>query len=191
MGCSDPATDATKGQCVADADLGQTTTSPLNPDTDDGTKLDNAEDANGNGVVDSDETNPNDPSDDVGCTVDADCGSASSGRICENEACIDGCRWQGGNGCPPDMTCTSTTDAPGQCEPEQTTEPPPTPQTDAGAPPPQPDAGVTAQPDLGYFGGGGCSCTIGRTGASQNGFIAFAILLGIGFAVRRFRRKYK
>lgn len=51
----------------------------------------------------------------VGCLLDADCGSAASGKICEAKTCIDGCRATGGNGCANDKVCTSTNVNPGTC----------------------------------------------------------------------------
>lgn len=62
--CANPATDAAKATCVADADPA-TTTSPINKDTDGGTVSDGVEDFNKNGRIDAGETNPNDPADDV------------------------------------------------------------------------------------------------------------------------------
>ncbi|MFO0547414.1 MAG: MopE-related protein [Polyangiaceae bacterium] len=56
--CSDPDTDASAGNCIADGDSGATTTSPVDPDTDDGTVIDGDEDANHNGVLDQGETDP-------------------------------------------------------------------------------------------------------------------------------------
>ncbi len=69
--CSDPDTDTSKGNCVPDGDNGATVTSPLDPDTDHGGVSDGSEDVNGNGVVDSGELDPNDPSDDKN-VMDAD-----------------------------------------------------------------------------------------------------------------------
>ncbi len=57
-GCDDPATNAKLGHCIADADLGKTMTSPLDPDTDHGGVKDGSEDFNRNGVVDADEGDP-------------------------------------------------------------------------------------------------------------------------------------
>lgn len=62
--CSNPATDAAAMQCTADGDAGDTTTNPLDPDTDDGGVNDGDEDADHDGVVDSNERDPNDASDD-------------------------------------------------------------------------------------------------------------------------------
>lgn len=56
--CSDPATNAALGHCIADKDSGATLTSPLDPDTDHGGVNDGSEDFNRNGVVDAGETDP-------------------------------------------------------------------------------------------------------------------------------------
>jgi len=58
LDCSSAATDARQGHCRADADGGETTTSPVNPDTDGGGVRDGSEDVNLNGAVDAGETNP-------------------------------------------------------------------------------------------------------------------------------------
>lgn len=62
--CSNPGTNALAKNCIPDADPA-TKTNPLDKDTDKGTKLDGAEDANRNGRVDAGETDPNNPADDV------------------------------------------------------------------------------------------------------------------------------
>ena len=51
------------------------------------------------------------------CTKDADCGGASSGKVCDADTlkCGPGCR-EGGNGCPSGKVCTSTTTTVGVCE---------------------------------------------------------------------------
>jgi uncharacterized repeat protein (TIGR01451 family) len=56
-----------------------------------------------------------------GCTTDADCGGPKSGKVCDSAdtlKCIDGCRGQGGNGCPDTpaiLTCTSKDSSIGKC----------------------------------------------------------------------------
>ncbi|MDC0743416.1 MopE-related protein [Polyangium mundeleinium] len=62
--CSNPATDASKGNCVPDGDNGATTTSPVNADTDGGGVSDGDEDTDKDGVIDPNERDPNDPQDD-------------------------------------------------------------------------------------------------------------------------------
>jgi uncharacterized repeat protein (TIGR01451 family) len=64
LGCSNEDTDPKSKNCRADADGGATKTNPLDPDTDDGGVRDGAEDGNLNGMIDSGEGDPNDPSDD-------------------------------------------------------------------------------------------------------------------------------
>jgi len=118
LGCTDSDTDVSAGNCVPDGDDGDTTTNPLDADTDGGGVEDGVEDANGNGVVDTGETDPNDASDDVPptCTDDSDCGASDSGRVCNADGeCQDGCRGSGGNGCPTGESCTSTDTTIGEC----------------------------------------------------------------------------
>jgi MYXO-CTERM domain-containing protein len=52
-----------------------------------------------------------------GCQADVDCGGLVSGRICDATVhkCTVGCRGSGGNGCPVELTCTSSSATPGQC----------------------------------------------------------------------------
>jgi uncharacterized repeat protein (TIGR01451 family)/MYXO-CTERM domain-containing protein len=52
----------------------------------------------------------------VQCTKDADCGSTTSGQVCDaTGTCAPGCRGTGGNGCPSMETCTSTDNTIGTC----------------------------------------------------------------------------
>jgi uncharacterized repeat protein (TIGR01451 family) len=52
-----------------------------------------------------------------GCFSDKDCGGAQSGLVCDPKAevCVDGCRGEGGNGCPSGQTCSSKDSSVGQC----------------------------------------------------------------------------
>lgn len=55
-----------------------------------------------------------------GCETDPDCGTPTSGRVCDtvdSQTCIDGCRGTDGNGCPNGMECTSKDSSIGQCIP--------------------------------------------------------------------------
>ncbi len=74
---------------------------------------------NKNGLIDVGETDPNKAADDVkaGCTTDADCGDARSGRVCDTSAgaCIDGCH-SPGNGCGEGFACTSSDSKIGVCD---------------------------------------------------------------------------
>ena len=53
----------------------------------------------------------------VGCVADGDCGGPTSGKVCDASAqqCVDGCRGMGGNGCAPGVACTSTDGSIGAC----------------------------------------------------------------------------
>jgi uncharacterized repeat protein (TIGR01451 family) len=115
-GCTGPGTKPMSPTCIGDADGGKTTTSPLDADTDHGGLSDGVEDANHNGQIDAGETNPNDPTDDKPCVADSDCGSATSGKVCNEETrtCVDGCRGTG-NGCPDGKMCSSTDRTVGLC----------------------------------------------------------------------------
>jgi MYXO-CTERM domain-containing protein len=65
-GCDDAATDKADRHCVADADMGKTTTNPIVADTDGGGVSDGKEDKNQNGAIDADETDPKLACDDKG-----------------------------------------------------------------------------------------------------------------------------
>ena len=85
-GAISPGTDLSRGHCVEDEDP-TTTTDPTNPDTDGGGASDGDEDANGDGVIDGGETNPNDPTDDA----------RAPGSDCVVRFCFDeGSRARGG-----------------------------------------------------------------------------------------------
>jgi len=190
--CDRAATDKSKMTCVADADMGETRTSPINPDTDFGGKPDGAEDANGNGRIDGDEGDPNDPSDDklgLPCTTDTDCGRDDSGVVCaDSNVCEKGCRGSGGNGCPSGLTCSSTTMDVGTCGEAGPTMPdggmPSTPdggmepmagsggsggRDGAGA------GGADAGPAVGTLGGGGCDCRTAGGSSSTTWPIALSL----------------
>jgi len=52
-----------------------------------------------------------------GCFQDSDCGGANSGKVCDPQAeiCVDGCKGEGGNGCPDGKECTSKDSTIGTC----------------------------------------------------------------------------
>ncbi len=114
-----------------------------------------------------------------GCTTDSECGSTTSGRVCDTviQKCIDGCRGQGGNGCQVEKECTSKDTTIGKCV-VPTLE-------DAGT---GEDSGTGPWVDTGQSGDdGGCACsTPGTHGVGSAGF-ALA-LLGISSAIARRRR---
>jgi len=161
--CSNAATNADKNNCIPDADNGTTTTSPLDPDSDDGGVPDGIEDFNHNGTIDPGEGNPNDPADDTTCSTDAECGNATSGKVCDDKfnACVPGCRGTGGNGCPADQACSSTTIDIGTCGAEPT--------------------GIQIT--------GGCVCTTGTGNGSSDSPIGFGIAIAAACAVMARRQK--
>ena len=52
-----------------------------------------------------------------GCFNDSDCGGANSGVVCDPQAeiCVEGCKGEGGNGCPDGKECTSKDSTIGTC----------------------------------------------------------------------------
>ncbi|MDI1449560.1 DUF3344 domain-containing protein [Polyangium sp. 6x1] len=70
--CANPATNNAAQSCRPDADMGATTTDPLDADTDNGGVSDGDEDTNLNGKIDAGERDPNDPADDSNAPVDTD-----------------------------------------------------------------------------------------------------------------------
>jgi hypothetical protein len=95
-----------------------------------------------------------------GCDTDDDCGGPQSGRICESNVCTDGCRGSDGNGCPNGLECSSTSAAPGTCQPPPVTTPEPLTSADSGD-------------------DGSCGCELpGRTGSPS-----FPALLALGAAL--------
>ena len=120
QGCDNPDT-ADAGTCIPDADPG-TKTSPVNADTDGGGVIDGEEDKNHNGALDAGETDPTKGhgADDMGqvpCSQDSDCGGPNSGQICDATGqCAEGCRGEGGNGCPTGQECSSRDQTPGVCQ---------------------------------------------------------------------------
>lgn len=141
------------------------------------------------------------------CTTDADCGTAKSGRVCDDTSklCADGCRGTGGNGCPTGLTCSSTTAAIGQCESPLdggTDGPTSDADTDAGkdaasdaksdgAVADASDDGASAPPELedaGALEGGGCACE--AAGSSGRGTSAAGLVaVGLALAIARRRRR--
>lgn len=102
-----------------------------------------------------------------GCDTDDDCGGPNSGRICEADKCVDGCRGSGGNGCPTTEQCSSTTAEAGFCGP---------------VPPPP-----AAEPESGDDGS--CGCAVPGQSRSSGLFAALGALLGV--LVMRRRRSGK
>ena len=159
--CSDPATDGAKAQCVPDADMGMTKTSPVLIDTDFGGIADGKEDRSHGGTIDTGETNPKDPADDAECELDSDCGEADSGRICIEGACGPGCRGVDGNGCMMGERCTSVDGAAGMCAPFETT----------------------------LFGGGGCKCGVSPASGEDLPTVLLVLAALLGPSLRRRRSR--
>ncbi|MDI1448007.1 MYXO-CTERM sorting domain-containing protein [Polyangium sp. 6x1] len=182
--CSNPATDPAANICKADADNGATTTSPIDADTDNGGIPDGVEDANHNGTVDGGETDPNDPSDDVDkeCAVDADCGGPTSGMVCNgSNACVEGCRGVGGNGCPSGLECSSTDSTIGQCVN-------PTGTGGAGGEGGGGTGGTGGAADAGVTLAGGCAgCAVATDDDASRGMLAALGVALLAFGRRRRR----
>jgi uncharacterized repeat protein (TIGR01451 family) len=89
--CSNPATDPSKGVCIADADP-TTTTGVLNRDTDHGGVSDGDEDTNHDGKVDVGERDPNNGADDVPSLPDGgvDSGAGGSGAASSSSSSSSG-----------------------------------------------------------------------------------------------------
>jgi len=177
--CASPATDTSKGTCAPDADKGATKTSPVDADTDDGGLTDGAEDSNKNGRVDPGERDPNDATDDaLGCKIDAECGNATSGRVCLSGRCADGCRGADGNGCPSGFVCSSQTEAIGTCNP--------TANAGYGGADASADAAPAPEPNALEGGGFGCGVTPRKSsGVSPAVLAAVAAFASAGLRRRR------
>ena len=124
-GCPDgqPCTsmDAPIGQCaecLTDTDCGDATSGKV---CDDGTKkcTDGCRGSDGNGCPTDKHCTSKDATigQCVSCIQDSDCGGANSGKVCDEatHTCTDGCRGNGGNGCPDGQQCSSTTTTVGTC----------------------------------------------------------------------------
>jgi hypothetical protein len=143
------------------------------------------------------------------CAGDVECGNASSGKVCDDQTktCIDGCRGTGGNGCPNQQVCSSSSAAIGACAAN--------PGADAGDAGATGDAGAgddggartdaststdasadgsgggsgAGEDDSGVFEGGGLSCSTGTApGGSAAAASVLALLALAGAARRRPRR---
>ncbi|EYF00447.1 isopeptide-forming domain-containing fimbrial protein [Chondromyces apiculatus] len=197
FGCDNDDTDTGMMTCVADADAGATTTSPVKADTDNGGVSDGIEDANHNGQVDAGETDPNDPGDDpIPCEVDATCGGATSGRVCDPGAgvCIDGCRGEGGNGCEEGQTCSSTDNTIGECViPGAGGAGGGTGGTGGTGGAGVGGAGGEAVSDDILVQGGGCSCSVAGGGESdgQETWALLAVGAALAAVGRRQQRKQR
>ena len=133
------------------------------------------------------------------CSVDGDCGAATSGRICVGSLCQLGCRGSGGNGCPTGQTCSSTDTTPGSCTVVATADAGtadagsgdagPRPDAAPGTPDAQPVPDAAVQ-DRGSLAGGGPSCSIGGGGDGGGGNVTGGLwMLGLAALVTLARRR--
>ncbi|MBK8253717.1 MAG: hypothetical protein IPK82_13755 [Polyangiaceae bacterium] len=162
LDCLEPDTDATQSHCLADGDGGQTKTNPLLDDSDKGGTNDGLEDLNHNGVVDSGETDPTNPADDITieCMADDQC---DTGEVCDDLQCVSGCRGTDPK-CPDGQVCTSTDETIGECVPDGS----------GGS-----GGGGGAGGD-GIVPGGGCAC---RVSSDSNDDSALGALAFLGLAL--------
>ena len=127
-----------------------------------------------------------------GCATDNNCGGATSERVCDTttQACEQGCRGVGGNGCPPPLVCSSTNKSIGQCKTA------PTPDASVGH-----DAGIDAGHDATVARvdaskaqvvtqSVGCGCrTVSSGREGERGGALGGILVGLALAMRRRRSR--
>ncbi len=146
------------------------------------------------------------PNGQCGCNTDSDCGSKTSGRVCDDQfkECKQGCRGLAfGNGCPTGEFCTSQTVEIGHCDIDNDAG-----VTDAGA-----DSGFDAGQDAGVvrpdastgfdggvdsglpfdpfsIEGGGCGCSVIGDNNPAASLGAFgAMVAAFGALLRRRRRR--
>jgi MYXO-CTERM domain-containing protein len=155
---------ATMG-CEDDSDCGNETSGKVC--NDEGTCQDGCRGEDGNGCPAGKECTSQDAEIGecilIGCLTDADCGTAESGRVCDVDECIDGCRGNGGNSCAEGFECTSDDTSIGECIEES-------------------DLDYVAQ------GTGFCNCVVpGQT--SSDGRMALLGLLGLSAMVARRRKR--
>jgi len=136
-----------------------------------------------------------------GCTSDADCGSTTSGRVCDldTKRCVVGCvDLAGRNGCPPGARCSSADpNRPGTCEVpcvpacgagttcREGVCVPNAPAPDAGPAPA--DGGTTSpapEPEPAAGDPGGCTCDTSRASTTSLGAWG-ALVLVTAFGLRR------
>jgi MYXO-CTERM domain-containing protein len=116
-----------------------------------------------------------------GCTEDVDCGSAASGRVCDEtlRVCVDGCvELSGRNHCPPGTKCTSSDPAElGRCVAAGSA-------SDSGAIG-KPDGGAGAT-DSTSVAPAGCGCVVGGLPPASPGkpWSFGLLLLGVGAMMR-------
>lgn len=108
--------------CTTDADCGGPQSGIVCDEGASGACVPGCRGAGGNGCPDgetcsSGDHTPGNCAPTPGCTTDADCGSLTSGQVCDSSSgtCFEGCRGADGNGCPDGLLCTSEDDTLGAC----------------------------------------------------------------------------
>ena len=182
--CSSGATDEGAGRCVPDADGGATTTSMVDPDTDGGGIIDGDEDINRDGAVDDDETDPNDPADDV--LLGGDAGVADAGvpdADTSTDAAAGGSSGAGGAG-GASSASRGLANAGGAIFGSGGMV-----GVDTGGAGTELPGGAGAGNDAsGTIGGGGCTCDVGRNAPRGSWWFGWACAtLALGIARRRAR----
>ena len=164
---NDPADDV---DCTTDADCGNETSGIVCNDV--GECVDGCRGLEGNGCPDGEECTSTDatigecvPIEEGPCLTDADCGNTTSGRVCAEGQCVDGCRGAGGNGCPTELECSSENTDIGECRE------------------PEPDTSLEYQP----LGSGFCNCEV--PARSKDDTVALLGLAGLAAVVTRRRRR--
>jgi uncharacterized repeat protein (TIGR01451 family) len=156
--CSNPATNLAAMHCIPDGDMGRTTTSMVDPDTDHGGVKDGVEDANHNGVVDIGETDPNNPADDHQSKPSTDAG-VDSGAGTAGAAGAAGTSGAGGATAMGGASGAGGTTAMGGSAGSGGTSAPNTMLPGGGI---GGVGGTTTNPSL--IAGGGCHCELSRDG---------------------------
>ena len=122
-----------------------------------------------------------------GFTLDSDCGTADSGRICDltgNHKCKAGCRNLGGNGCPTGQICNGAGALPGQCvEPNDLAMNIP----DSSVEPVDMSVPIDMTQTNFKLTGGGLGCGVG--GSAENTSLGSLLLLLLALVAVRPRRR--
>jgi fimbrial isopeptide formation D2 family protein/MYXO-CTERM domain-containing protein len=131
-----------------------------------------------------------------GCTADSDCGDAKSGKVCDSipETCKDGCRGNGGNGCPDGFTCTSKDTTIGTCEPNGAGGAGGGTDTGTGTGTGGAKGGLGANPvsNDGQIGeGGGCGCSVPGESHDDGPLAALGAMVSALVVAARRRRDRK
>jgi hypothetical protein len=120
-----------------------------------------------------------------GCSLDQDCGSPDSGRVCDakQHRCVDGCfGMPGRNGCPEGQSCLESETGRGACVPDE---------PDGAAPG---GGGAGGSRGVGTEGGSsadaGCGCRVAVRQSHGPLILSIGLLAGVAALRRRFRRTW-